>query len=177
MTNPSVNSIVERLEPCPFCGCEPMVQGDLETGTRIRIFCPGDECMGPRTTAFTLQDACVQWNARAPSQAATTIAELQADLEKLKDPNAVHLNMLRGGIAKPSWDQILHLYPEESSRIRSETVEACAKVAEQTGNFRDYRRDELTVEFGQPRFDMMNEIIASIRALGSTDGDTAKEKA
>lgn len=30
----------------------------------------------------------------------------------LQNPNAVHINMLRGSIAKPSWDQIKHLYPE-----------------------------------------------------------------
>lgn len=31
---------------------------------------------------------------------------------KLTDPNAVHINMLRGTIAKPSLGQIAHLYPE-----------------------------------------------------------------
>ena len=30
----------------------------------------------------------------------------------LKDPAAVHLNMLRGGIAMPSLENIKHLYPE-----------------------------------------------------------------
>lgn len=38
--------------------------------------------------------------------------ELQREIELLKDPNAVHLNMLRGTIAKPSVEQIRHLYPE-----------------------------------------------------------------
>jgi hypothetical protein len=33
--------------------------------------------------------------------------------EKLQDPIAVHLNMLRGDIAKPSWANIKHLYPEQ----------------------------------------------------------------
>jgi len=32
----------------------------------------------------------------------------------LQDPVAVHANMLRGTIAKPSWANILHLYPVES---------------------------------------------------------------
>jgi uracil phosphoribosyltransferase len=44
--------------------------------------------------------------------AAATIKNMQSDIEKLKDPNVVHINMLRGGIAKPSWAQIKHLYPE-----------------------------------------------------------------
>lgn len=39
----------------------------------------------------------------------------------LRDPNAIHANMLRGTIAKPTREQILHLYPEirdEISRLR-----------------------------------------------------------
>ncbi|RVT93746.1 hypothetical protein [Sphingomonas crocodyli] len=38
-----------------------------------------------------------------------------ADMEKvLSDPTAVHLNMLRGGIAKPSPVNIWHLYGDEA---------------------------------------------------------------
>jgi hypothetical protein len=36
----------------------------------------------------------------------------EQDVEKLKDPVAVHINMLRGGIARPSWAAIKHIYPE-----------------------------------------------------------------
>lgn len=39
--------------------------------------------------------------------------------QALLDPNVVHLNMLRGGIAKPSWDQIRHIYPEQFKEIAS----------------------------------------------------------
>ncbi len=39
-------------------------------------------------------------------------AEVKTLLEQLKDPNAVHINMLRGTIAKPTIEQIRHLYPE-----------------------------------------------------------------
>ena len=46
-----------------------------------------------------------------------------------------------------------------------EGVEDAAVEAERVGNFGDYRRDELTADFGQPRFDMMHKIIAAIRAL------------
>jgi len=35
----------------------------------------------------------------------------------LSDPNAVHLNMLAGKIAKPSWEQILHLYQPQGRVI------------------------------------------------------------
>lgn len=46
-------------------------------------------------------------------EAAQTIADLREQISKLADPNVVHLNMLRGGIARPSWEQIKHLYPKE----------------------------------------------------------------
>ncbi len=32
---------------------------------------------------------------------------------QLQDPVVVHLNMLRGTIAKPTWEQVKHLYPVE----------------------------------------------------------------
>ena len=39
-------------------------------------------------------------------------AEIKDITDKLLDPNAVHINMLRGRIAKPTLNQIEHLYPE-----------------------------------------------------------------
>ena len=52
------------------------------------------------------------------TEAADEIERLRSDIEMLKDPNVVHINMLRGGITKPSWAQIEHLYPEEVAAIR-----------------------------------------------------------
>lgn len=49
--------------------------------------------------------------------------EILHDLARLRDPVTVHRNMLHGSIAKPSWANILHLYPEqrdEIERLRSE---------------------------------------------------------
>jgi hypothetical protein len=47
-------------------------------------------------------------------------AERIEEYEKvLQDPVVVHLNMLRGGIAKPSVENILHLYPEILNRIKA----------------------------------------------------------
>ena len=43
-------------------------------------------------------------------------AENERLLEAMKDPNVVHVNMLRGGIAKPSVGQILHIYGEDVFR-------------------------------------------------------------
>lgn len=48
---------------------------------------------------------------------------------------------------------------------RNQGIEEAAKVAEKTGNFGDYMRDELTPDYGQPKFDMMTDIAAAIRAL------------
>lgn len=38
-------------------------------------------------------------------------AELAAQRELLSNPVAVHINMVRGTIAKPSWENLRHLYP------------------------------------------------------------------
>jgi len=38
------------------------------------------------------------------------VDDLRREIDMLSDPNVVHLNMLRGTIAKPSVDQIIHLY-------------------------------------------------------------------
>lgn len=51
--------------------------------------------------------------------AAAVVAErdaLRAEVERLRDPVAVHANMLRGTIAKPSLAQILHLYGADAIR-------------------------------------------------------------
>jgi hypothetical protein len=57
---------------------------------------------------------------------AARIAELEAGL---LDPVAVHLNMLRGGIAKPSWAQIEHLYPDETAATRADITRLEAALA------------------------------------------------
>lgn len=41
-------------------------------------------------------------------------AEKDETVSLMADPNAVHLNMLRGTIAKPTIDQIVHLYGREA---------------------------------------------------------------
>ena len=44
---------------------------------------------------------------------------MDEEFTKLQDPIAVHANMLAGKIAKPSVEQILHLYPELAKRIEN----------------------------------------------------------
>lgn len=57
---------------------------------------------------------CGSWAiTRYPEETETYIRK-DLVLELLSDPNAVHLNILKGTIAKPTIDQILHIYPELS---------------------------------------------------------------
>lgn len=54
---------------------------------------------------------------------AKRVLELEAKIDQLKsDPVAVHINMLRGQIAKPSWRNILHLYPKEHDQIADDVA-------------------------------------------------------
>jgi hypothetical protein len=55
-------------------------------------------------------------------------AELRAEqrvraeiARELKNPECVHVNMLRGEIAAPSWSQLLHLFPKEYKNIRRDS--------------------------------------------------------
>jgi hypothetical protein len=47
-------------------------------------------------------------------------------------------------------------------------VEAAIQAVERVGNFGDLKREELTQEFGQPRFDMMHQILATLRSLSAS---------
>lgn len=72
----------------------------------------------------------------ALKDAKSDIAEFKRVLQVLADPVAVHGNMLRGTIAKPSFENMLHLYPEEAAELKAAEREACAKVAETLGPWR-----------------------------------------
>ena len=53
----------------------------------------------------------------AYKEAVEMVNLLSEGIEALSDPVVVHINMLRGVIAKPSWPNILHLYPEKRDDI------------------------------------------------------------
>lgn len=68
---------IEKLKPCPFCGGAAWSEDHPQHGARI--YCNCDECLGPSTTALTMQDAIVQWNTRTTpdrSEARERIAAL-----------------------------------------------------------------------------------------------------
>lgn len=52
----------------------------------------------------------------------------EAELAKLADPNAVHVSMLAGTVAKPSWDQIKHIYAREAERAEALLAEAVEAI-------------------------------------------------
>ena len=55
-------------------------------------------------------------NAGMKQRLETENATLRDDLAKLADPAAVHMNMLRGTVAKPTVEQIVHLYGADALR-------------------------------------------------------------
>jgi hypothetical protein len=64
-----------------------------------------------------------------------------------------------------------------SQAWREEVLEEAEKAAIDVGNFGDLTREELTEDFGKPRFDMMQKIVAAIRALkGSPTTNTNGER-
>ena len=59
---------------------------------------------------------------------ASRLAELERQIAALKDPAAVHVNMLRGGIAKPTWEQIKHIYPAEVAELEKREADLAEKL-------------------------------------------------
>ena len=51
------------------------------------------------------------------------------------------------------------------ARAREDTIAECISVIERVGNWGDYKRDELTKDFGQPSFDMWTEIVEALRSI------------
>ena len=98
-----------ELLPCPFCGCTTIKrqdQGDLH-------WYECDWCQATGPTEPATDDYPESWNTRA---AGAERDALRAEVERLRDPAAVHINMLRGTIAAPSLAQIIHIFGEEAIR-------------------------------------------------------------
>ncbi len=101
-----------RTKVCPKCS--PLRDGALARQIDIlrraaSVPVPDDDSgfsvAGARSDAASWR--CIATNVVAAYDAGTVTDELS---ERLKDPAVVHINMLRGGIAKPTPTQIGHLY-------------------------------------------------------------------
>ncbi|MGM5018689.1 hypothetical protein [Tardiphaga sp. 367_B4_N1_1] len=108
---------------CPYfkqqtfsgCGCHKSVETMLrEEISRLN----GSSTDAPGTSDSTRRSV----TSDRPTASATEHNWSEADA--LQDPVAVHLNMLRGGIAKPSWQNIQHLYADEFAALAAVQISA-----------------------------------------------------
>ena len=107
---------------------------------------------------------------------ADAIIALRAELAKIQDPNAVHIAMLTGRIAKPSAAQIVHIYAGELTRAdlipamleaaRRESLEEAAKVEhlrDHNGHWGDFVWSALNeAEKAMRKFPQPNYVISKI---------------
>ncbi len=93
---------------CPFCGSQDIQLMPHIMGIGCMI-CAGS--IFPRPTMYrNTAELVMAWNTRAP-------------LDGLLDPIVVHANMMAGKIAKPTWAQIMHLYPAEVAALQNPNKE------------------------------------------------------
>lgn len=179
MKNPSVNSIVERLEPCPFCGpgnsiveCYQDDYGYWKVGCGA---CGSHSGIRPKSDPDGRAKVVAHWNTRP---AATIISELQAEVLAINyHLVAAQVAGLDLGSSRPLSSAVHDLKKRAEaaesslSRIKAETIEECAKVAEAKAV------EFLSPEYatGQPlssfneRF-ACEQVASAIRSLGSTGG-------
>jgi hypothetical protein len=109
-----------------------------------------------------------------------TLAELE---ETLKDPEMVYLNMLRGGIAKPSIRQMLHLHGadalarwdsvEEIAALRAEVAALRAAVGSAVDALCSEKRRRSGGEYHYP-FDVVDAgVTVGMDALAAGHGESA----
>lgn len=102
-----------------------------------------------RATAIDRADAVLD------TEAADTLATLRRELEEALAELAKRRELMI---------QDIGLIRSTAKQARADAIETCAKIAECCGNFGDYTRDELTPDYGQPRFDLVRKIASAIRA-------------
>lgn len=177
----------DKLEPCPFCGpgnsiveCYQDPYGAWTVGCGA---CGAHSGKRPKSDPDGRTKVITHWNRRP---AATIISELQSERDALKHDIERHLGIiaeLEGrisdlevdlGNAKHSnnlideemgeWKSCALAAESSLSRIKSETVEACAKVAE---NYRPFGKMQ---HHGTRR-----GIASAIRSLSTDDSEKTAE--
>lgn len=112
MTTPEANRPLSAedvgLLPCPFCGGEAELRA-IASDHWARC----KDCSSETSFCASGSHAVASWNRRIPPLAGGGGDDLEA---ALKDPATVHINMLRGGIAKPTPTAIGHLYRGDEAR-------------------------------------------------------------
>ena len=93
-----------------------------------------DTCLRLAEDRITALTPAVRCALRMASDALRRQPSVEEVAEHLKDPNTVHINMLRGGIAKPTPAQIGHLYRGEEAgevirEVARQNPEAARKIA------------------------------------------------
>jgi len=99
----------------------------FHAGPMVGLFI-GKKEVGTNVSEYVLATHCDELVAAAKAEGAREaqekIARMEASLEILRDnPAAVHLNMLKGNIAKPTWEQIKHLYRAEFNLLQEDDDE------------------------------------------------------
>lgn len=179
MTHPSVNSIVERLEPCPFCG-GPAAIRELSNGS-WQVECNNDEtctvCADAR--GDSREKVANRWNTRP---AATIISELQAAVDRLQ----IEIFELKHGVEDQMEEAAYHrerrAAAESSlSRIKAETIEALRPFADALQDVDDAARDDWHLWESPAAMNLnvgdLRRADTAIRSLGSTGGMDSEKTA
>lgn len=100
------------LAPCPFCGSTSIDARGWASENSAGPAC--DDCgASAGDVSEKLEGNIAAWNKRAQDpDAARREFEIKEFLSALKDPENVHVNMLRGVIAVPSWRSLVDLKGE-----------------------------------------------------------------
>ena len=80
-----------------------------------------------RFRLICLTPAEAQQTAEAITRLTARVEELEREMDLLRDPIAVHANMLRGTIAKPSLSSFLHAVGGEALTALNETVRIASR--------------------------------------------------
>ena len=114
-----------ELLPCPFCGESPSYSEhwdeDLSTHNQViwkSVSCMNDCASVSIPDGYDGGNAIERWNTRAD------LCATDPRTAALSDPNAVHINMLRGSIARPTIAQIIHVYGADELRAALASWEA-----------------------------------------------------
>jgi predicted nucleic acid-binding Zn-ribbon protein len=134
-----------------------MTQTDKEIDALAEEFRRNSQFMGNRE--FRAADMLLALKARAEA-AEKEQATLQGDIEDLRALVSEYRD-----IRLSEWKARAEKAEAALSTARAEALDEAVQAARQVGYFVGIERHELTDDYGQPRFDMMNDIIQAIEAL------------